>query len=397
MFGYSHVADLFVGVIQPLLPDLIVRFLVRLGLWFTVSRLRKCDYPQKELRVVERVHNGDYDDAVAVKTQDANEQHYEVPTPFFLSHLGPNLKYSSCEWPNKDKMSLEQAELFTLGEYARHLDLESCAPGSKVLEVGSGWGSLSLFNAAKYPKLQFFCFSNSQTQIAHIVATAEKRGITNLCPFCLDINTFVDEPDAAGLDLNSLRAKIQAQASTAKFSSASMIPEGKGRVQFDRIVSIECLEHSRNYAKIFKRLSQCLVTEGKMFVQILGHREYTYFMGESWMGRNFFTGGTIPSTKLFLHFNRDLVVDWSKVVNGREYSRTLDAWLYQMYAAKDEVLKIFRDSYKEEGLDNKNNNKTMSAEYMYEKWRMFYIMSSEAFGLNGGQEWMVAYYLFTKR
>jgi cyclopropane-fatty-acyl-phospholipid synthase len=390
MFGYSHVAEWFVGVVQPLIPEFLIRFFVRLGLYWAVWRLKKSAFPQKELRFVERVHGGELGDKVAVKTEAANEQHYEVPTAFFVNHLSSFLKYSSSEWP-KGCNNLEEAELFTLKEYGRHLKLDEVPEGGTVLEVGNGWGSLSLFNAKTYPKLKFMCFSNSQTQIEHIRKQAAERGLNNLIPFCLDINTFCFQ-EKPGLDLSVLNEQVKEQA-RARGIEAKATDE-KGVAFFDRVVSIECLEHSCNYARIFKRLADCLKKDGLMFVQILGHREYTYFMSnDSWMGRNFFTGGTIPSTKLFLHFNRDLIVRYTKVISGKEYSRSLDAWLHRMEAKKDIVLAIFKEGYK--GFADKGREYTPA--YMYQKWRMFYIMSSEAFGLNNGQEWMVAYYVFEKR
>lgn len=390
MFGYSHVAEWFVGVVQPYIPEFLVRFFVRLALYWSVWRLRRSDFPQKELRVVERINAGELGDKVALKTEAANEQHYEVPTEFFLSHLSKYLKYSSSEWP-KGCNNLEEAELYTFKEYAKHLKLDELAPGATVLEVGSGWGSLSLWNAATYPKLKFMCFSNSQTQIAHIKQQAADRGLKNLTPFCLDINTFCFQ-DKKGLDLSVLNEQVSEQAKARGLDAKAT--DEKGVIYFDRIVSIECLEHSCNYARIFKRLADCLKKDGLMFVQILGHREYTYFMSnDSWMGRNFFTGGTIPSTKLFLHFNRDLIVRYTKVISGKEYSRSLDAWLHRMEAQKKAVMEIFKQGYK----DMAGKGREFSPAYLFQKWRMFYLMSSEAFGLNNGQEWMVAYYVFEKR
>lgn len=387
MFGYSHFAEFFVGFIQPLLPEFLNRFFIRLALYWAIWLLRRQDYPQKEIRFVNRIQKGEFGAKVAVKTDDANEQHYEVPTEFFVEHLSRHLKYSSSEWTSST--TLEDAELFTLNEYTKHLKLQECKAGANVLEVGNGWGSLSLFMAQQFPKLNFRCFSNSQTQVKHIKATAAQRGLTNLKPFCMDINVFCTQT-GPGLDLAMLDQEDR-ERDGAKGKAE------KGTVLFDRVVSIECLEHSRDYEQIFARISNILKDDGLMFVQILCHREYTYFMSnDSWMGRNFFTGGTIPSTKLFLHFNRDLVVQWTKVISGKEYSKCLDAWLHRLESKKDKVLAIFKDAY-QGGKANKHNSAEMSASYLYEKWRMFYLMSSEAFAFNKGQEWMVAYYVFAKR
>jgi len=278
-----------------------------------------------------------------------------------------------------------------LKEYCRHLELDKAAPGSTVLEVGNGWGSLSLFMAENYPKLKFMCFSNSQTQVLHIRTEARARGFKNLTPFCLDINKFCFQ-EGPGLDLAVLNQQVTEQA-RAKGIDAKATEE-KGVVFFDRVVSIECLEHSCNYARIFKRLASCMKKDARMFVQVLCHREYTYFMSDdSWMGRNFFTGGSIISTGFFLRFNRDLVVEYSKVIPGTEYSKSLDAWLHRVEGNRKAILEIFKEGY----ADMADKGREWSPWYMYQKWRMFYIMCSEAFGLNRGQEWMVAYYVFVKR
>lgn len=158
------------------------------------------------------------------------------------------------------------------------------------------------------------------------------------------------------------------------------------RLQFDRVFSCECLEHSKDYGTAFEAISKVLKDDGKVFVQILCHREYTYFMNsDDWMGRNFFTGGTIPSTKLFLFFTEHLVCDDAWYLPGTLYARTLDAWLANMHAAKGALTKVFRDN----GYANPG--------YEFQKWRMFYIMSSVSFGYGSGNEWMVAYYTFSKR
>ena len=132
-------------------------------------------------------------------------------------------------------------------------------------------------------------------------------------------------------------------------------------------------------------MSEVLTETGQVFLQILCHREYTYFMNQDdWMGRNFFTGGTIPSTKLFQFFNDHLRIADTWYLQGTEYGKTLDAWLEQLHANKRQVLKIFKEcGYANPGLE-------------FQKWRMFYLMCGESFRYNGGREWMVAYYLLKK-
>jgi cyclopropane-fatty-acyl-phospholipid synthase len=230
----------------------------------------------------------------------------------------------------------------------------------RVLEIGNGWGSFLLYAAAKHPQITFLGFSNSATQQEHISRDAEARGLTNVKSLKCDINDFCDHG----------------------------LPGAHADTKFDRIFSCECLEHSKDYGTAFEAMSKVLkdTADAKVFVQILCHREYTYFMnGDDWMGRNFFTGGTIPSTKLFLFFSDHLVVDDCWFLSGTEYARTLDAWLAQMHNARARLTAVFKA------------HKYASPRYEFQKWRMFYIMSSVSFGFNGGNEWMVAYYTFKKR
>jgi cyclopropane-fatty-acyl-phospholipid synthase len=317
----------------------------------TQKSLRSKDYPQKELRLVERIKNLEN---VTFETDTANKQHYEVPTDFFLSHLGQNLKYSSCEWTESTK-TLKEAEEHTIQIYQNNLQLDKLEVGSNILEVGNGWGSLCLANAKKYPHLQFDSFSNSKTQIDHIKNQISKYAITNLNVWQQDIDDFVKETNI----------------SNKKYS---------------RIVSIECIEHCRAYDKLFEKLSSVLLDDGFCFFQILGHSEYSYLMNDnSWMGRNFFTGGTIPSMHLFHHFNEHLLVEKLNVISGKQYAKTLDSWLHRMYDKKTEIMKTFVERY------GKDANKH------YEGWRMFYLMCSESFGFNDGKDWCVGYFKMKKR
>lgn len=399
-----HFLEFFVAYVQPLLPDSVARFVVWALLTRIVRRLRGLDHPFKELRIVKRVKAtvgedgtekgktgaaGDTHDlsAVATQTDAANEQHYEVPTEFFTTHLGPCRKYSSCEWKTNPKVSvfsrttpdklivaLRLSETATFDSYHEKMEIDallvgkgtSCRP--QVLEIGNGWGSFLLYSAKKYPAIDFIGFSNSSTQRVYINDTATEMGLKNVSSITLDINDFCDDEQKRKAVFTALDAS---NTQTGKF--------------FDRIFSCECLEHSRNYAKAFRAMSEVLKDEGKVFVQILCHREYTYFMNkDDWMGRNFFTGGTIPSTKFFSFFNDDLNIEDQWYLPGTEYAITLDAWLEKLKKEKHACLEIFRK--------NGYANPTLE----YEKWRMFYMFCSESFGYNQGREWMVAYYLFGK-
>jgi cyclopropane-fatty-acyl-phospholipid synthase len=363
--------EAFVKYVQPLLPDVVVRWILRLLLWRIVVKLRGLDYPQKEHRIVKRMKESiDSDEVrVAVETDKANEQHYEVPTAFFQKHLGPRLKYSSCEnalRPFRSLDDISRLEDETIRKYQAKLRLGELQAGDKVLEIGSGWGSLLLANAEAFPHLEFHAFSNSVTQVQHISGEVSRRGFKNVTVWKQDVHDFC------------LEKKSQSKRKTA--------------VVYRRIVSIECIEHTRSYPRLFRKLSSVLTDDGLCFFQILGHREYTYFMNSSdWMGRNFFTGGTIPSMNLFLHFNDDLVVEDVEVVNGKEYANTLNIWLERMYSQKSAILACFKD---ESGRKHPNNE---SPRHSFEKWRMFYLMCSECFGYDAGKEWVVGYFLMKKR
>jgi cyclopropane-fatty-acyl-phospholipid synthase len=351
--------EFFVKYIQKWLPDWLIRIILQIVMRNTIIDLSKKDFPQKELRLIDRIK--ELTD-VTFDTDAANEQHYQVPTDFFLSHLGEKLKYSSCEWTNETK-TLEQAEQHTINEYQKHLQLDLLQPGDIVLEIGNGWGSLCLSNAKKYPHLNFESFSNSETQIEFITTQIEKHGLINLTVWKQDIDDFVKNTDVINDETNKQLAK-----------------------RYSRIVSIECIEHCRAYNLLFRKLRTIMKDDGFCFFQILGHREYSYLMNnKSWMGRNFFTGGTIPSMHLFHHFNEDLVVTKTQVINGGHYARTLDAWLHKMYNKREHILSVFKNSY---GND---------AEKMYQGWRMFYLMCSESFGYNNGKEWCVGYITMKKR
>jgi cyclopropane-fatty-acyl-phospholipid synthase len=345
--------EFFVAHVQRYVPDWIVRFGLRYIMKLTTNDLRKKDWPQKEQRLVERINQMD---DITFEADAANQQHYQVPTDFFLAHLGSKLKYSSCEWDNGIK-TIESAEEYTINEYQKHMKLDELLEGDTILEIGNGWGSLCLSNAKKYPHLNFESFSNSTTQIEYIGKQIANLGLTNLKIWKQDIDEFVK--------------------TTTTDDAAS---------KYARIVSIECIEHCRNYKQLFRKLKSILRGDGFCFFQILGHREYSYLMNnKSWMGRNFFTGGTIPSMHLFSYFTEDLIVTDRKIINGSNYSKTLDAWLNQMYEEKTSIMQTFKQSY---GSD---------AEKMYQGWRMFYLMCSESFGYNHGTEWCVGYFTMRKR
>ncbi|KAG2494249.1 hypothetical protein HYH03_007604 [Edaphochlamys debaryana] len=289
---------------------------------------------------------------IAIATDEANEQHYEVPTPYYLLCLGSHLKYSSCLYLTP-RDSLDQAEYNMLSLYCERAQL---APGQRVLELGCGWGSFSLFAAARYPASTFVAVSNSATQKAFIDGEARKRNITNLTVITCNMVDF-KAPGAP----------------------------------FDRVVSIEMFEHMKNYQRLLQNISGWLADGGKLFVHIFVHRSVPYHFEvqseEDWMSKYFFTGGTMPSLNLLLFFQDSLVVRNQWYVNGRHYSRTLEDWLVKHDRHRREVLSILEGAYR---------GSRDSASVWFHRWRIFYLACSELFGYNGGEEWGVGHYLFEK-
>lgn len=287
---------------------------------------------------------------IAVNTADANEQHYELPTAFFQYCLGKNLKYSSGYW-NPGVKDIDTSEDDMLALTCKRADLQD---GQNVLELGCGWGSLSLYMAAKFPTSKFTVVSNSATQKIFIDETAAKRGIQNLTVLTADMNTFTIADS------------------------------------FDRVVSVEMFEHMRNYKLLLAKVASFLKPDGKLFVHIFTHKTLAYkyeVIDESdWMSKYFFTGGIMPSNHLFFYFNDDLKIVKHWVVNGTNYGKTSEAWLSNMDKHKKEIMPILENTY---GKDQ--------AVKWWVYWRLFYMACAELFNYNKGNEWMVCHYLFEKK
>jgi len=287
--------------------------------------------------------------------QSTREANYEVPTEFFLSVLGSSRKYSCTYWEDA-QTDLNKSEIHSLDitvERAEILD------GMSILELGCGWGSLTLHMARKFPRSRILAVSNSATQREFILKQAADQGLKNV-----EVRTI----DLSGDD------------------SLSAIPVHG----FDRVMSVEMFEHFKNYQTLLARVSRWLKPKGKLFVHIFTHREFSYpFETEgdhNWMGRYFFTGGQMPARDLLGEFQDDLSLekqwDWS----GTHYQKTADAWLKNLDEKREEVLSIFEKTYGR-----------AEAKRWLERWRVFFMSCSELFGYKHGSEWGVSHYLFSQK
>ena len=290
---------------------------------------------------------------IASEPELANEQHYELPAPFFRLMLGPRLKYSACLWESPDGSpveSLAAAEQAMLRLTCARARIED---GMAVLDLGCGWGSLGLWIAEQFPGCRVTAVSNSRLQQEFIGERAAALGLGNVETRLADVNDF--EP---------------------------------GR-RFDRVVSIEMFEHVRNYGRLLARIANWLEPEGRLFVHIFCHRELGYLYEQEgpgdWMARHFFSGGVMPSRTLLERFDADLRVRESWSIDGTHYARTLEAWLERIDADREEALSILGRHY---GPDD--------AKRWFVRWRLFLLGCAELFAYRRGREWMVGHYLLER-
>ena len=326
------------------LPDWLIRVGMRRLLKARLRQERLAQATTSGLRALaERLRNG----PLAVATDLANSQHYEVPAEFFETVLGPRLKYSGCLYETEHK-TLAQAEEVMLALTCQRAEIED---GMDVLDLGCGWGSLSLWIAERFPRCRVTALSNSAGQRRFIEARCRTRGLDNVRVVTANIANLTD----AGVH--------------------------------DRIVSVEMFEHLRNYEILFARVATWLRPAGKLFAHVFCHRDLAYTFEDAgdddWMARHFFTGGVMPSFDLFGHFNRDLVVQQSWQVDGRHYAQTCEHWLANLDANRERALGIFE---KQHG--------PAEARIVVQRWRMFLMACAELFGYQAGSQWMVGHYLF---
>lgn len=334
---------------QNKIPDFLLRKGIRSLLKQRLLEEKKVTIELQQISLMELIDELKQS-PIAINTHDANEQHYEVPTQFYQYCLGENLKYSSGYW-NDNVHDLNIAEKDMLELTCQRAELKD---GQRVLELGCGWGSLSLFMASKYPTSNFTVVSNSKTQKQYIDEQIAKRGLINLEVITCDINHFsIDK-------------------------------------KFDRVVSVEMFEHLRNYEKLFSFISSVLYEDGKLFVHIFTHKDFAYKFEvkdeTDWMSKYFFTGGIMPSNHLFLYFTKQLNVEQHWFVNGNHYQKTAEAWLQNMDNNKQSIMSILEETY---------GNENATKWWVY--WRLFYMACAELWGYNNGEEWMVNHYLFSKK
>jgi cyclopropane-fatty-acyl-phospholipid synthase len=317
-----------------LVPEPVLRAAIRA---VCALRLRQ-ERARDEAAFVASLRDAD----IAIATDAANAQHYEVPARFFERVLGPQLKYSCCHWP-AGVVTLGDAEANMLALTAERAGLTD---GQDVLDLGCGWGALTLWAAARFPSSRFTAISNSQTQRAFIEAQAAARGLANVSVRTADVRA-LELADGA----------------------------------FDRVVSIEMFEHLRNYERVLARIARWLRRDGALFVHVFAHARHAYPFDDAgpsdWMAREFFTGGIMPSARLLHHFQRDLAIADEWRVAGTHYAKTAEAWHENLVANRDAVMAL---------LDRRR----------YHRWRVFFLACAELFGYRDGTEWLVAHYRFIK-
>lgn len=350
----SKSTDLFIPLVYSgLIPDYFIRLGIRIRLSDHLALLKQeeveVDHATK-MNIVKEL--GDM--PTAINTDEANEQHYEVPAAFYDLSLGPRKKYSSGLWAKSDT-TFEESEVTMLDLYCERAQL---VDGMKIVDLGCGWGSLSFHLLEKYPNSKITGISNSHSQREYILRTAKDRGLN---VENINIVTCNVSDDKGALDVVK---------------------------DNDRVMSIEMFEHMKNYTNILSKVNGFLKPGGKLFVHIFTHKDFAYHFADGWMADNFFTGGTMPSDDLLLYFGEHFSCEDHWRVNGSNYEKTSNGWLaYLDKNWKNGKLKpVLAEAY---GKGKENE--------WYVNWRLFFLACAELWGYDNGEEWIVSHYLFQKR
>ena len=330
-----------------LVPDRLIRHGIRRLLQQRLAEVGVNDIERvarNQQTLIQHMHEA----SIAELPTKANEQHYELPAKFFQQILGQRLKYSCAYWPD-DATSLNAAESAALAITCERAELND---NMRILELGCGWGSLSLWMAEHFPNSHITAVSNSHSQGAFILERAREMKLENIKVVSADMNNYM--------------------------------PRGL----FDRVVSVEMFEHMRSWSKLLRNISRWLEPSGKFFMHIFVHRTTPYLFEEhdssDWMSRHFFAGGMMPSTDLPLQFQDDLRLEQRWNWHGLHYERTCNAWLSNMDRNKRNIWPILEQTY---GKD--------FAKIWWMRWRMFFMACAELFAYNTGQEWFVSHYRFS--
>jgi cyclopropane-fatty-acyl-phospholipid synthase len=332
-----------------LLPDAVIRAGIR-----ALNRMRLCQEHRGGIEAL-REHQRSFIEMlrkspIAVMMDAANVQHYEVPPDFFLLALGKNRKYSCCYYP-KGMETLDEAEEKMLTLTCGRAQIRD---GMDILELGCGWGSLTLWMAERYPRSRITAVSNSRPQREFIQGCCRERAFQNVEIITADMNHFDTDK------------------------------------RFDRVVSVEMFEHMRNYKLLLRNVASWMKPDAKLFVHIFCHREYAYLFEEegadNWMGKYFFSGGIMPSDDLLLYFQDDVALEDHWRVDGRHYERTANHWHANMDSKKVQIMPVLELTYGKK-----------DAACWFQRWRIFFMACAELWGFRDGQEWWVAHYLFRKR
>ena len=286
---------------------------------------------------------------IAVETTAANEQHYEVPAKFYEMVLGINRKYSCCWWDAHTE-NLDDAEELALARTVANAGIQD---GMRILDLGCGWGSLTVWLAERFPDVEITALSNSNSQREYIDhRLQEKRLGKRVNLITEDINAF--EPEK----------------------------------QFDRIISIEMMEHVRNHSRLFANLSNWLASDGQVLTHVFAHHHLSYDFEtkgtNDWMGRYFFTGGMMPNHSTLPNAATGFQLQKQDRWSGTHYEKTSLAWLENMDANKVSILEVFQQCYQKD------------ARLWWNRWRMFFLAVAELFGFAEGQEWGVIQQRFGK-